>query len=167
MVNKFINNYYFLVHLYYRHHHHHQHHRLYAQVIKTKKNDQPCTTYSQMERLGKTPNSSSPRQRSPASPPHRPLPPPNYTPTGYDYNFTNFGLPHYDGNHQYFNLINGVTWIPNTPTTLILAMNNLHVLRVGLAPIEAKTINSILFEMHRAMSSHHQSIEVEYLTHNS
>ena len=130
---------------------------MYAQVNNNNNNKRYRPANSPMNTL----------DRSSSSPPRRPLPPPNYTPTGYEYNYVNFGLPHYEGNQQYYNLINGVTWLPNTPATLILAMNNLHLLKVGLAPQEAKTINSIMFEMHRAMSSHLHNVEVDYLTHNS
>lgn len=142
----------------------HHHPVMYAQVYKKYSQAPACSTYSRLDVLDEKSTSSS---VSPPSPPHRPIPPANYTPTNYEYKFFNFGLPHYEGNTQYYNLINGVTWLPNTPTTLILAMNNLHLLRVGLSPLEVKTINSIMFEIHRAMSSHLQSIEVEYLTHNS
>ena len=138
----------------------------YNQLIK--KYGQACPTYSQLEWLDR-PSSPPPLPPSSSlpSPPSHPLPPSNYTPTGYEYNFTNFGLAHYVGNYQYYTLMNCVTWLPELPTTLILAMNNFHVLKVGLNPPEVSIINSIIYEMHRAMPSCHHSIDIEYLTHNS
>ena len=97
----------------------------------------------------------------------RSLPPTNYTPTGYEYSFVNFGLPYIEGKNQYYKLNNGVLWLPNTPTTLMLAMDNLNVIRVGLGAREVMTLNSIMYEMHSELPPHLQSIEVEYLTHNS
>ena len=130
----------------------------HAQLLK--KYGQACPTYSQLEMLDGLSSSSSPSIQPPTqsptklpTPPH-PLHPDYYTPTGYEYNFRNFGLPHYEGNYQHYYLINGVTWLPNVPATVILAMNNLHVIKVGLEQQEVMKINSIMFEMHRALSPH-------------
>ena len=125
---------------------------------------QPEPTYSQVVR-----STSSSSSQAPSTPTPQPSPPPtNYTPTGYEYDYVNFGLPHYDANYQYYNLIKPIDWLPKTPTTLILAMNNFHVLKVGLQLDEVNHLNSIIYEMHRAMSKHHyENIDVEYLTHNS
>ena len=122
----------------------------------------PEPTYSQVIRNKR--NSSSQTTPSPPTPTPTPLPPANYTPTGYDFNFVNFGLPHYEGNYQYYNLINPIVW---SPKTLILAMNNLHVLKVGLQYEEINHINSVVYEMHRAMPSVHYKLDLKYLTHNS
>ena len=129
----------------------------YSQVIKAL--PQACPTFSQLEELDRQTSSSSPPQPSTPTPPE-PLQPANYTPTGYAYNFTNFGLPYYEDHYQYFNLTNGgIDWRPSSPTTLILSMQNCHVLKVGLQPSEVKTLNSIKYEMHRAMSAYHYTID--------
>ena len=105
---------------------------------------------------------------SPASPPTaRPPPPTNYTPSGYRYHFTNFGLPVLTDHHEYYELTSGITWEPHTPTNLILSMNNTNLIKVGLEPGDAKTLNNIMFDMQRALPLRHQSIELEFLTHNS
>ena len=135
-----------------------------------KKYCQASPTFSQLETLDKpSPRSSLTPSPiiPPPPPPIYPLPPTDYTPTIYEYQFVNFGLPHYEGNRQYYNLLNEVTWIPILPATLILAMDNLHVMKVGLEPIDVKALNSIVHDMHRAMSPTHYNTEVEYFTHNS
>ena len=133
----------------------------YSEVIR--RYGQACPTFSQLEEQQPEPLSPSPSTPTPTHPP----PPASYQPTGYEYNFANFCLPHYDGNYQYYKLIDPIEWTPKSPTTLILAMNNLNVIKVGLAPEENIHVNSIAYEMHRAMSPLQQSYEIECLTHNS
>ena len=129
---------------------------------------QACPTFSQLEEMEAASSSSQQQQRPPTPQPSPQSPPANYHATGYEYNFANFGLPHYSGHYQYYKLIDPIEWTPkSTPATLILAMNNLNVIKVGLAPDDNIHINSIAYEMHRAMSPLQQSIDIDYLTHNS
>ena len=126
------------------------------------------SSYKEASSLSPSSSSSQQQLSKPKTPPQPPPPPPaNYRPTGYEYNFVNFGLPHYVGNYQYYTLIDPIDWMPQSPSTLILTMTNFHVIKVGLAPNENSHINSIAYEMHRAMSPLQQGIDIDYVTHNS
>ena len=98
-----------------------------------------------------------------------PPPPPNYLPSPTEYNYLNFGLPIYDGTTQQYRLRNSVTWKPFlSPTTLILSMNNMFLIKVGLPPSEVNTLNSTMYEMRRALPlTTYENSDVEYVTHNT
>ena len=113
--------------------------------------------------LGNQAGSSS-QQTAPPPPP----PPVSYQPTTHSYDYVNFGLPLYDGTTQQYRLNHGIQWRPTTPATLILAMNNMNVIKVGLLPSDVTSLNSIMFEMRRALPTHlRQTLDMEYITHNT
>ena len=101
----------------------------------------------------------------------RPMPPPSppssYMPTSFNYVYNNFGLHVFDGAIQHFRLERGVLWKPTTPTTLILAMNTMNLIKVGLPPQDVSLLNSVMFEMRRALPHRLRDHELEYVTHNS
>ena len=113
-------------------------------------------------------NNNSKEQPSPTTPPPPPCPPPtNYSPSGRSYNFRNFGLPAFRDHHEYYELTNGIEWQPHTPTDLILSMNDINLIKVGLEPGDVATLNSVMYDMQRILPQRLQSIELDYLTHNS
>ena len=110
----------------------------------------------------------SPTTSSRSTHPTCPPPPTSYSPSGQAYIFTNFGLPvSTDHHHEYYELTEGITFYPHTPTDLILSMNNINLIKVGLEPSDVIALNSVMFDMHRALPQQLQSIELDYLTHNS
>ena len=106
--------------------------------------------------------------KSAAAPSWPQSPPANYMPTTFSYNFVNFGLPVHDGAIQHFRLQEGCKWRPTMPATLIISMNSMNLIKVGLPPHEANVLNSITYEMRRALPlGHRGEDDLDYVTHNS
>ena len=96
-------------------------------------------------------------------------PPENYRSTSFEYNYSNNGLPYFDGPMQHFKLQKEIVWKTSTPATLIMAMKSLTLIRVGLPNNEVDMLNSVMFEMYQAFPLYRRrhDDDLDYVTDKS